>query len=94
MNGIHGIQPPAASNAVDPITAAQPTKSPIRLDNVTDTVEISLVAKLAARVDQLPEVRTELIERIKAEIAAGAYETPERIEIAAERLMEELFPDL
>ena len=94
MNGIYGVQPPTASNAVDPVTAAQPTKSPIRLDNVTDTVEISLVAKLAAKVDQLPEVRTELIERVKAQIAAGTYETPERIEIAAERLMEELVPDL
>ncbi len=38
----------------------------------------------------LPEVRTDLVERAKAEIAAGVYETPEKIRIAAERMLEEI----
>jgi negative regulator of flagellin synthesis FlgM len=56
-------------------------------------VEISNAAKLAARVDQIPEVRTELVERVRAEIAAGTYETSEKIEIAANKLLDELFGD-
>jgi hypothetical protein len=31
---------------------------------------------------------------VKEEIEAGTYETPERIEIAVDRLLEDLFPDL
>jgi anti-sigma28 factor (negative regulator of flagellin synthesis) len=35
-------------------------------------------------------IRTELIERVKREIAAGTYETPEKLEIALERLLNRL----
>ena len=40
--------------------------------------------------DQETMVRHELVERVKAEIAAGQYQTPERLEIAINRLTEEL----
>jgi anti-sigma28 factor (negative regulator of flagellin synthesis) len=32
----------------------------------------------------------ELVERVKAEIAAGTYETPDRVEAALERLLDEM----
>lgn len=37
-----------------------------------------------------PEVRTELVRRIRREIAAGTYDTPEKWEEALERLRERL----
>jgi hypothetical protein len=37
-----------------------------------------------------PEVRTELVERVRREIAAGVYDTPEKMAIALERLLERL----
>jgi negative regulator of flagellin synthesis FlgM len=58
---------------------------------VSDIVELSAAAQLVAKVHELPDVRTELVDRVKAEIAAGTYETPERMEIAVSRLMDELF---
>ena len=61
--------------------------------NVSDIVEISEVAKLAAKLREIPEIRTDLVEQVKAEIAAGTYETPERVDIAVERLMEEFFSE-
>ena len=39
----------------------------------------------------LPKVRKDLVERVRAEIAAGKYETPEKIQIAAERMLEEIY---
>jgi anti-sigma28 factor (negative regulator of flagellin synthesis) len=39
---------------------------------------------------ELPEVREELVARIKAEIDAGDYETPEKLTIAASRLLADL----
>jgi len=58
---------------------------------IPDRKEISAISRLVEKVRQLPDVRSELIERVKAEIEAGTYETPERIDIAVERLMSELF---
>ena len=39
------------------------------------------LAEWAAKARLLPEVRRDLVERVRAEIEAGAYETPEKIEI-------------
>ena len=48
---------------------------------------------LAAKIGELPDVRADLVARVKAEIENGTYETPERVEITVNRLMEELFPE-
>ena len=37
-----------------------------------------------------PELRTELVRRIRREIAAGTYDTPEKWEEAIQRLQERL----
>lgn len=94
MNNIHGIQPPVAPQPIEPTDAIARNQQITESLKISDTVEISAAAKLAAKVQEIPDVRVDLVERVKAEIAAGAYETPERLEIAVEKLMEELFPSL
>jgi hypothetical protein len=37
-----------------------------------------------------PRIRWELVQRIRKEIAAGTYETPEKLEKAMERLLKRL----
>jgi hypothetical protein len=37
-----------------------------------------------------PGVRTELVERVRREIAAGTYETPDKLQEALERLLDRL----
>ncbi len=54
--------------------------------------EPSIVKKLAARLRNDAPIRMDLVQRVKEEIAAGTYETPERIEQTVDKLMEELFP--
>lgn len=93
MTSIHGVHPPVGPNPVDAAGAIAPQAAKIEPVGVSDVVEISQVAKLAAQIQEIPPVRTELVERVKAEIAAGTYETPERMEVAIARLMDELFPD-
>jgi hypothetical protein len=39
------------------------------------------------------EIRTDLVERVRREIAAGVYETPEKWDIALQRLLERLERD-
>ena len=94
MTNIHGVQPPVGPRPPDAAGAISPETTRIEPTGISDVVEISDVAKLAAKVQEIPDVRTELVEQVKAEIEVGTYETPERIEIAVQRLMEELFTSL
>lgn len=55
-----------------------------------DSAEISEVAKLKAQLRDVPDVRFEKIERLRAEIEAGTYETPEKIQRVIDRVLEEL----
>ncbi len=94
INEISQIQPPLAPRnveAADSISSAAGAEGPLE---VSDVVEISEAARLAAEVQSIPEVRTELIERVRAEIASGDYETPARLEVAVTRLLDDLMPML
>ena len=55
-----------------------------------DPVEISPLGQMLDGISQLPEIRQERVEEIRRQIAAGSYETPEKIELALDRLLEEL----
>ena len=37
------------------------------------------------------KIRTELVERVRAEIAAGSYDTPDKFQAALERLLERMW---
>jgi len=81
-----------AANAATPkpIQVPQPAERPAPT-RPGDVPPDEVLAAWIRRAKQLPEVRTDLIERIKAEIAAGTYETPEKIEAAIDRLLEDLY---
>ena len=40
-----------------------------------------------------PEIRADLVERVRREIAAGVYDTPEKWAVALERLLKRLEDD-
>ena len=92
MIHVNGVPPPTAPRPVDPAAPITAGVEKVEPPGVSDVVEISDVARLAAKLHEIPPIRTELVERVKAELAAGTYETQERLEITVERLMEELFP--
>lgn len=54
-----------------------------------DRVEVSALAQSLARLKQEPPVRQDLIDRVRAEIEAGAYDTPERLDVAVDRILRE-----
>jgi negative regulator of flagellin synthesis FlgM len=59
-------------------------------EEVTDRVEFSALAVLRAKYCDMPEVRGNLVARIREQIKAGTYETPERWDQAIDNLMEDL----
>jgi len=81
MTNVNGIQPNMAPQAVAPTDQVVHSAPAAQTAGVSDVVEISTAAALAAKV---------LVARVKEEIKAGTYETPEKIDIAAERLLDDL----
>ncbi len=90
MLNVNGVQAAAATNAVEPVGKALNVAAPAEAAGIGDVVEISTAARLAAMVQDIPEVRADLVARIKAEIASGTYETDERMEVAMDRLLDDL----
>jgi negative regulator of flagellin synthesis FlgM len=53
-------------------------------------VNISDEARWAEKIQDLPDVRQDVVARIRAEIASGTYETEEKLNLAVERLLDEI----
>jgi len=94
MNNVNGVQPPLAPGPVQPTSSVVPNTPANPPGGVSDVVEISTAAALAAKIQEIPDIRADLVARVKGEIEAGTYETPDRIEAAVERLLNDLFPEL
>lgn len=73
--------------ATPPASRADNQPAPAR---GADRVELSEMAKYLSMLKELPEVRQDLVERVRQEIETGEYETPERLEQAAEEVIREL----
>ncbi len=83
---LHGAQPvnsPHTSRALEP--SSRPDTGPIQ-----DEVDISDAARLTDQVRQIPEIRQQRVDAIRAQIAEGTYETEEKLEVAVERLLDEI----
>lgn len=55
-----------------------------------DRVEISELAGFLSRLSELPESDARRIVRIRQEILDGTYETADKLDVAAERLLEDI----
>ena len=55
-----------------------------------DHVEISPLGQMLDGIGQLPEIRQEKVDEIRRQISAGSYESTEKLEVAVDRLLDEL----
>ena len=84
VHGPHGINAPHTSRANQAARQASATEPAV------DRVEISPAAEAAVRAAEGGDIRTDLVSRIRAEIAAGTYDTPDKMNVAVDRLLDEL----
>ncbi|QQE10171.1 flagellar biosynthesis anti-sigma factor FlgM [Planctomycetota bacterium] len=56
----------------------------------SDSVEFSEAAQYLAKIAELPEVRQDVVDRVKGEIAAGNYDTEDKIDAMLDALAEDL----
>ena len=83
LHGPQPIGPPHTSRVSKP---AEPNRS----GPIQDELEISDVAQLVQQIREMPEVRQDRVNQIRAQIADGTYETDEKLEIALGRLLDEI----
>ena len=83
IHGSHGINAPH-------IVRRGQAPSSTMANGTVDRLDISAAAEAAARAADSGEVRQDLVNQIRAQIANGAYETPAKLDAAIERLLDEL----
>lgn len=83
LNGPQPIYPRLASFSVDAGTSASAAAP-------RDQVEISSLGLMMEGISNLPEIRHEKVEAIRQQIAAGTYETPDKLEKALDALLGEM----
>lgn len=95
MSYIQSAPGPASSHSVSSAAyrRSEPSPRPAPRSEAapareTDSVELSALVRRLASQD--PEIRHDLVARVRAEIAAGTYDTPEKLERAADELVRDL----
>ena len=82
----HGAQPLHGPHATRP---AEPTATS-GTSSIGDRLDISDAGRIADQLAEIPEIRAERVQDLRAAIASGAYETDERLNTAVERLLDEI----
>ena len=82
-------RPAGASPVQSGQTPAAGGPSPVAI-RLADQVDVSHAARLLNQLAELPDVQFELVERVRSEIAAGTYETPEKLDAAGDELLDDL----
>lgn len=84
INRGNGVPAPIARRADAPQASGDaPTRG-------TDSVELSSTSQLLSRLAELPDVRQDLVDRVKAQIAKGDYDTPEKLDKALDAMIDEV----
>jgi negative regulator of flagellin synthesis FlgM len=83
---LHGAQ---AINAPHAARSAQPMARP-EAAQIADEVDISEAARFIEQTRQLPDIREDRIEAVRLQIAQGTYETSDKLNLAVERLLDEI----
>jgi negative regulator of flagellin synthesis FlgM len=83
---LHGAQPIGAPHG---LRQAQPMTRPESVQ-IADEVDISEAARFVEQVQQMPDIRADRVDAVRQQIAAGTYETGDKLNAAVERLLDEI----
>ena len=89
---IHG---PHGPNGVSPIFPHRPAGAadsvrPAGLEMPRDEIQISPEARLLEEISRSGDVQNGRVDEIRRMIASGVYETPEKMAVALDRLLDEM----
>ncbi len=84
---LHGAQSIHGPHAARP---AESTSHSGMVDHTADRLEISDAGRIAAQMAEIPEIRHERVESIRAALLNGTYETEDKLSLALDRLLDEI----
>jgi negative regulator of flagellin synthesis FlgM len=89
---INGTGPIQGAERIDPTHATRSTEQATLPSGVggSDEVSISQEAHLLSRINEMPDIRQDLVDQARAEIASGTYESQEKLDIAVANLLDEI----
>ena len=91
IHGVQGLQGPHRSAAANAATSATTQRGSIQ-DETSFSEEALRLSDVRGSESSSSGVRFELVNRIKAEIVAGTYDTADKMDIALERLIGRMNP--
>ncbi|MBL9161467.1 MAG: flagellar biosynthesis anti-sigma factor FlgM [Planctomycetaceae bacterium] len=80
LHGPQSLQGPHWNRPTAPASGSQPT----------DSVEFSAAAEAAMNAIDGGEFRADLVARVRAQIADGSYDTPDKMAMAFDAMLDEL----
>ena len=83
---LHGPQAVGSPHVSRTTPAAQGPESP----TIRDELSLSDTARLIEQVHQAPDIRQDRVAAIRAQLASGTYETPDKVNVAVSRLLDEI----
>jgi negative regulator of flagellin synthesis FlgM len=86
VNHLHSAQSIQGPHRMRAAESMLPTDTWLSVDQV----DISPEAEMISRVHDLPDIRADRVTQIRAEIAAGVYESGDKLEVAVGRLLDEM----
>lgn len=89
IHGIHHLNGPQSVQGPGQLRATDGPELPESLQGA-DQLELSSAADSIQQTNGMDAVQSARVAQIRAEIAAGTYETPEKLELAVGRLFDEL----
>ena len=84
IHGIHGVKGPHSTHRANGSQPSSPTAGP------SDQLDISPAAEAAAQAAEGGDIRADLVARVRSEISAGTYETPDKLDAALSGLLDEI----
>jgi hypothetical protein len=89
---IHG---PHGPNGLSPVFPQRPTGAadavrPSSLEMPRDEIQISPEARLLEEISRSGEIQHSRLDEIRRLIASGVYETPEKMAVALDRLLQDI----
>lgn len=87
VSGVAGGRIEALEASVERV-ARRPVE--VSITRPSDRVDISDRAKFLSQLAAMPDKRSELVDRVRRELAEGSYETTERLDAAISNLLDEL----
>jgi negative regulator of flagellin synthesis FlgM len=80
----HSVNGPHATRGNQSVGAANTPAS------IGDQLDISAAGQLADRLSEIPDIRQDKVNALRAAITSGTYETDDKFNVALDRLLDEI----